>query len=154
MQPPADRRARHQVLPAAPAWDGMRTFAGAALLLLLADLSPVKLQSPVTDLVLRYPKPATQWVEALPVGNGRLGAMVFGGAEEEHLQFNESTVWTGVPREYQHPGAVKALPELRRLLKEGKQAEAEALAMKEFMSVPLRQEKYQPFGDVRLKFIG
>jgi alpha-L-fucosidase 2 len=125
-----------------------------AALLLLAAVSAPKESAPNRDLTLWYPKPATQWVEALPVGNGRLGAMVFGGAAQEHLQFNESTVWTGVPREYQHPGAAKALPELRRLLKEGKQAEAEALAMKEFMSVPLRQEKYQPFGDVRLKFAG
>jgi alpha-L-fucosidase 2 len=70
--------------------------------------------------------------------------MVFGGTAEERIQFNESTVWTGVPREYQHEGAAQVLPELRRLLKEGKQAEAEALAMKSFMSVPLRQEKYQP----------
>src|SRR5438045_704088 len=113
-----------------------------AALFLLAAVSPAKDPAPNRDLVLWYPKPASQWVEALPVGNGRLGAMVFGGAADEHLQFNESTVWTGVPREYQHEGAVKALPELRRLLREGKQAEAEALAMKEFMSVPLRQEKY------------
>jgi alpha-L-fucosidase 2 len=122
----------------------------AALLVLAA----VSSNEPARDLVLWYPKPATQWVEALPVGNGRLGAMVFGGSESEHLQFNESTVWTGVPREYQHEGAARALPELRRLLKEGKQSDAEALAMKDFMSVPLRQEKYQPFGDVRLKFAG
>jgi alpha-L-fucosidase 2 len=120
-------------------------------LLLLAAVAPAPTN---TALELWYPQPAAKWVEALPVGNGRLGAMVFGGKAEEQIQFNESTVWTGVPREYQHEGAVKALPELRRLLKEGKQAEAEALALKEFMSVPLRQEKYQPFGDVRLKFAG
>jgi alpha-L-fucosidase 2 len=123
------------------------------LVLLLAAISAPK-AAPDRDLVLWYPKPATQWVEALPVGNGRLGAMVFGGPSEEHIQFNESTVWTGVPREYQHEGAVKVLPQLRQLLREGKQAEAEALAMKDFMSVPLRQEKYQPFGDVRLKLAG
>jgi alpha-L-fucosidase 2 len=125
-----------------------------AALVLLAAVASTKESAPDPDLVLKYPKPATQWVEALPVGNGRLGAMVFGGTESERIQFNESTVWTGVPREYQHEGAVKVLPQLRQLLNDGKQAEAEALAMKEFMSVPLRQEKYQPFGDVRLKFAG
>src|SRR4030095_7322652 len=109
-----------------------------AALLLLAAVAGTKDPAPARDLVLSYPRPALQWVEALPVGNGRLGAMVFGGPAAEHIQFNESTVWTGVPREYQHEGAVKVLPELRRLLKEGKQAEAEALALKEFMSVPLR----------------
>ncbi len=101
---------------------------------------------------LAYGEPARRWVEALPVGNGRLGAMVFGGASEERIQFNESTIWTGEPRDYAHPGAHAHLGEIRRLLFAGKQAEAEALAMREFMSVPLRQKAYQPFGDLHLSF--
>jgi len=105
-------------------------------------------------LTLWYRKPAEKWVEALPIGNGRLGAMVFGGVSREWLQFNESTLWTGAPHEYQHEGAVKYLPEIRRLLWEGKQKEAQDLAMKEFMGVPLRQKSYQPFGDVWMDFIG
>jgi alpha-L-fucosidase 2 len=132
------------------------------------------------NLELWYDQPATRWVEALPVGNGRLGAMVFGGIGNEHLQFNESTLWTGKPHEYQHAGAVKFLPRLRQLLNEGRQLELEAgrlepageqkaagekrlaararqreaeeIAMKEFMSIPLGQKAYQPFGDVRLVF--
>lgn len=103
---------------------------------------------------LWFDKPASQWVEALPVGNGRLGAMVFGGVVEECIQFNEDTLWTGKPHEYHHEGAVKFLPILRQLLWEGKQREAEELAMREFMSVPLRQKAYQPFGDLRLRFDG
>jgi alpha-L-fucosidase 2 len=106
------------------------------------------------DLKLHYDKPAAKWTEALPVGNGRLGAMVFGGSAGERLQFNEDTCWKGTVHEYHHEGAVKVLPELRRLLAEGKQKEAEALAMKEFMSIPLRQLPYQPFGDVLLSFPG
>ncbi len=105
-------------------------------------------------LKLWYTQPAAKWVEALPVGNGRLGAMVFGGPEQEHIQFNEDTLWTGQPHEYQHPGAVRALPAIRQFLAEGKQRAAEDLAMKEFMSVPLRQQAYQPFGDIRLRFSG
>ncbi|MBB5353919.1 alpha-L-fucosidase 2 [Haloferula luteola] len=105
-------------------------------------------------LQLWYPRPAEVWTEALPVGNGRLGAMVFGGTAEERLQFNEDTVWTGTPHEYQHEGAVEVLPEIRRLLFEGKQKEAEALANKRFMSVPLRQRSYQPLGDLRLRLGG
>jgi alpha-L-fucosidase 2 len=105
-------------------------------------------------LTLHYNRPATKWVEALPVGNGRLGAMVFGGPAEEHLQFNESTLWTGGPHEYQHPGAAEYLPTIRKLLAEGKQRQAEQLAMEHFMSVPLRQKAYQPFGDLRLRFPG
>ena len=104
------------------------------------------------DTVLWYDKPAVKWTEALPVGNGRMGCMVFGGVEKERLQFNEDTLWTGIPRYYHHPEAYKSLPMIRRLLFEGKQREAERLASKKFMSIPLRQEKYQPFGDIVLQF--
>lgn len=97
---------------------------------------------------LWYQKPAEKWTEALPVGNGHLGAMVFGGAPECRIQFNEHTVWTGFPRSYAHTNAVAVLPEIRRLLFDGKQKEAEALAMRGFMSEPLRQERYQPCGDL------
>ena len=133
-------------------------------------------------LELWYDQPATKWSEALPIGNGRLGAMVFGGVSEEHLQFNESTLWTGQPHEYQHDGAVKFLPQMRTLLNEGraldreaealekadekteagekraaahaKQKEAEDIGAKDFMSVPLHQKMYQPFGDLRIAFGG
>jgi alpha-L-fucosidase 2 len=104
------------------------------------------------SLTLWYKQPAQKWVEALPIGNGRLGGMVFGGITNEHLQFNENTLWTGRPHEYQHDGAAKFLPQIRQLLWNGKQKEAEDLAMKEFMSVPVRQKAYQPFGDVWLSF--
>src|SRR6266568_4777217 len=86
-----------------------------------------------SKLTLWYTQPAEKWTEALPIGNGRLGGMVFGGITNEHLQFNESTLWTGQPHEYQHEGAAKLLPQIRKLLFEGKQQQAEDLAMKEFM---------------------
>jgi alpha-L-fucosidase 2 len=105
-------------------------------------------------LRLWYTKPAGQWTEALPVGNGRLGGMVFGGIPKEHIQFNEDSLWTGRPRDYSNPEAHKYLGEIRRLLFEGKQKEAETLAAQKFMSVPLRQERYQPFGDVWIEFEG
>ncbi len=107
-----------------------------------------------SGMKLWYRQPARQWTEALPVGNGQLGAMVFGGTEHERLQFNEDTLWTGQPHEYQHDGAVEYLPSVRQLLFEGKQRQAEELAMEKMMSVPLRQEKYQPFGDLHLDFPG
>ena len=106
------------------------------------------------NVKLWYQQPAKVWVEALPIGNGRLGAMVFGGVEKEHLQFNEDTLWAGKPHEYQHEGAVKHLPEIRRLLAEGKQREAQDLAGREFMSQPLNQQKYQPFGDIFIESAG
>ena len=105
-------------------------------------------------LVLWYRQPARKWVEAQPVGNGRLGAMVFGGVPSERIQFNEDTLWMGKPRDYHRPDAYKYLPTIRKLLFEGKQREAERLAMQHFMSVPLRQFPYEPFGDLRLEFPG
>lgn len=109
-------------------------------------------QPPSEPLSLWYRKPATEWVEALPVGNGRLGAMIFGGIERERIQFNESTLWVGEPRDYSHPGAAAHLDTIRQLLFDGRQKEAEELAMKEFMSIPLRQMPYQPFADLQFVF--
>ena len=108
--------------------------------------------TPVSSLVLWYDRPAVAWNQALPIGNGRLGAMVFGGVKDDRIQFNEDTLWTGSPHEYHHPGAAEHLPAIRRLLSEGKQREAEQLALREFMSIPLRQKAYQPFADICLRF--
>jgi alpha-L-fucosidase 2 len=105
-------------------------------------------------LKLWYEKPASKWEEALPVGNGRLGAMIYGGTSEDHIQFNEETLWTGGPHDYSNEGAYKYLGKIRELIWQGKQEEAEKLAFEEFMSVPLRQQKYQPFGDLWLTFPG
>ena len=111
-------------------------------------------QSQPLPLELWYDAPAERWTEALPVGNGRLGAMIFGGVAAERLQLNEDTLWTGGPRSYDHPGAAEALPQLRELLFAGKQKEAEALATERFMSIPIRQRAYQPLGDLLLEFSG
>jgi len=83
--------------------------------------------------LLWYRQPARQWTEALPIGNGNLGAMIFGGVREEHLQFNESSLWTGRPRSYQREDAWKYLDSVRELLFAGKQAYAEELAGQHFM---------------------
>jgi alpha-L-fucosidase 2 len=88
---------------------------------------------PAQDLKLWYTKHAVKWTEALPLGNGRIGAMVFGGIEQDHIQFNEETLWTGGPRDYNRHGAYKYLDSIRQLLFAGKQKDAEALAEKEFM---------------------
>ncbi|EMI41077.1 large secreted protein [Rhodopirellula sp. SWK7] len=104
------------------------------------------------SLRLVYDQEARAWTDALPVGNGSLGAMVYGGVESEQIQFNHDTAWAGGPRSYSRKGASQYLPEIRQLLFDGKQKEAENLAMKEFMSVPLGQAAYQPFGDLKLDF--
>lgn len=93
------------------------------------------------DLKLWYNKPAVKWTEALPLGNGRIGAMVFGGAEQDRIQFNEETLWTGSPRDYNRKGAYRYLDSIRQLLFAGKQKEAEALAEKEFMGAKSNEDK-------------
>lgn len=92
--------------------------------------------------VLWYNKPAKKWTETLPIGNGRMGAMIYGGITEEHLQFNESTLWTGGPRNYQREGAATYLPQIRALLFQGKQAEAEAVAEQHFMGLKSNEANY------------
>jgi alpha-L-fucosidase 2 len=106
------------------------------------------------DLRLWYRQPAANWNEALPIGNGRLGAMVFGGVESERLQLNEDTVWAGEKRVRMNPAGPAAVPEIRRLLFAGKAVEAEALADKALIGVPRRMPPYQPLGDLTMSFTG
>jgi alpha-L-fucosidase 2 len=103
---------------------------------------------------LWYRRPAAVWTEALPVGNGRLGAMVFGGTARERLQLNEDTLWSGGPYDPVNPEARAALPEVRRLIDTGRFAEAEALANAKVMARPLSQMSYQPVGDLWLDLPG
>ena len=108
---------------------------------------------PWANLRLWYPRPATQWVEALPLGNGRLGAMVWGGGKHERIQLNEDTLYAGGPYDPTPPEALAALPEVRRLLFAGRYAEADALANAKMMGRPIKQMPYQPLGDLVLDFI-
>jgi alpha-L-fucosidase 2 len=100
---------------------------------------------------LWYDRPAGSWTEALPVGNGRLGAMVFGGAPKERLALNEGSIWAGGPHSYNNPEALAALPEIRRLIFEGKYREAHELTQSKFMGVPMGQAPYQTLGDLLIE---
>ena len=104
--------------------------------------------APQEPLSLWYRKPATQWVEALPIGNGRLGAMVFGGIDREHLQLNESTFRDGGPYDPSNPDGFKYLPEVRSLIFAGKYHEANTLVGAKMMAHPQRQMPYQTLGDL------
>ncbi|NOQ98308.1 MAG: glycoside hydrolase family 95 protein [Calditrichae bacterium] len=121
------------------------------VLILFVQIKNVCAQSENT---LFYNEPSKKWVEAIPLGNGRIGAMVYGGVAQEQIQFNEETLWTGEPHDYSHKDAHKYLGEIRQLLAIGKQKEAQDLASEVFMSVPLHQMAYQPFGDLILDFPG
>lgn len=121
---------------------------------------PAPLEAPTTNAWQDSPG----WVRALPIGNGRLGAMIYGGTEEERIQLNEKSLWSGQPQEADNPDAPRYLPEIRRLLFEGRYAEAQQLAAEKFVcrgagsghgngaNVPFGC--YQMLGDLRLRFEG
>jgi alpha-L-fucosidase 2 len=120
-------------------WAAAATTAVAALAL----QGCTRHGDPDTDaLRLWYTRPAREWTDALPIGNGRLGAMIFGGIARDHIQFNEETLWTGRPRDYNRKDAYRYLPEIRKLLQQGKQKEAEALAGKHFMGKKNHEDDY------------
>jgi alpha-L-fucosidase 2 len=104
------------------------------------------------DLKLWYKHPAAKWTEALPVGNGRLGAMVFGKTDEERIQFNEETYWSGGPYSQTIKGGYKALPEIQKLIFEGETIKAHRLFGRHLMGYPVEQQKYQSLGNLILKF--
>jgi alpha-L-fucosidase 2 len=106
-------------------------------------------------LKLWYKKPANLfkgWNEALPLGNGRLGAMVFGGVQTERIQLNEDSVWYGGPRDRNNPDAFGNLQKIRDLIKNGKINEAEKLAVMALSGVPEGQRHYEPLGDIFIEF--
>ncbi|MBB3126635.1 alpha-L-fucosidase 2 [Paenibacillus rhizosphaerae] len=104
-------------------------------------------------LRLWYTRPAAGWNEALPIGNGRLGAMVFGTPGQEKVQLNEDSIWYGGPGRAANPRSQPYLAEIRMLLKEGRQAEAEHLARMAMTASPKYEQPYQPLGDLMIKFL-
>jgi len=103
------------------------------------------------DMMLRYDEPAKLWVEALPVGNGRLGAMIYGDPNQEILQLNENTLWAGQPHRNDNPNAKEALPQVRQLIFDGKYAEAQDLVNQKFFSGKSGMP-YQTLGKLHLDF--
>jgi alpha-L-fucosidase 2 len=104
---------------------------------------------------LWYDKPSGKtWENALPVGNGRLGGMVYGNVANEIIQLNEHTLWSGGPNRNDNPDALAALPEIRQLIFEGKQKEAEKLANKAIISKKSHGQMFQPLGELHLDFPG
>ena len=105
-------------------------------------------------LRLWYRQPAQNWNEALPVGNGRLGVMVYGGVTEEQLALNEDTLWSGRPRDHTNPEALPHLAQVRELIFAGRYAEAQEMSNQYLMGVPIYLQAYQPLGDLWLRFLG
>ncbi|MDR2917984.1 MAG: glycoside hydrolase family 95 protein [Tannerella sp.] len=105
------------------------------------------------ELKLWYAQPAVKWVEALPLGNSRLGVMVYGNPAHEELQLNEETVWGGGPHNNNQPNALNALPEVRRLVFEGRNEEAQQMIDEKFRT-PQNGMPYQTIGSLMLHFDG
>ena len=103
---------------------------------------------------LWYDKPAQVWTEALPLGNGRLGAMVYGNPAAEQIQLNEETIWAGQPNNNANPEALEWIPKIRQLVFEGKYREAQDMATAHVKSKTNQGMPYQPFGDLRITFPG
>ena len=99
---------------------------------------------------ISFKQPASDWNEALPVGNGRLGGMVFGRIRNERIQLNEDSIWYGGPRDRNNRDALSQLGEMRKLLKEGRAGEAHRLAELAFAGTPNSQRHYVPAGDLLL----
>ena len=110
--------------------------------------------APGQPLAMWYRQPAASWIQALPIGNGRLGAMVYGGVNREWLQLNEDTVWSGRPIDNNNPNGPAVLEQARRLMFENKYAEAQKLIAEKFLSerLPSHTHAYQTLGDLELDF--
>ena len=140
----------------------MRKVLNAAILSALFCLNSAYCQTSISTLIegknfdpstlLWYRSPASAWEEALPVGNGRLGAMVFGKNAEEQIQLNEDTYWSGGPYSTVVKGGYKELPEIQKKIFEGHPIEAHKLFGRYLMGYPVEQQKYQALANIILKF--
>ena len=99
-----------------------------------------------------FDSPASRWEEALSLGNGRLGAMIFGSPDREKIQLNEDSIWSGLFRDRNNPASLAALPQIRRLLDEGRIREAEELCLESLSGVPQAHRVYQTAGDLLIDF--
>lgn len=134
----------------------MNKISRIFILLFVAHTSITLAQRKATDATLKlwYNSPAENWNEALPIGNGRLGAMVFGNPAKEQLQLNEETVWSGGPNSNITSESGAAIPELRKLIFEGKFEEAQAIADVKMFPKKNSGMIYQPVGNLFLQFEG
>ena len=123
-------------------------FAALAAVFIFQSSHAGENSSPLT---LLYTNAAEKWTEALPVGNGRLGAMIFGGVDREHLQLNEDTLWAGGPYDPDNTNALAALPEVRQLIFEGQYDDAASLVVSNLMAKPVRQMPYETVGEMLLQ---
>jgi hypothetical protein len=104
------------------------------------------------DMVLWYNQPGEKWLDGLPIGNGYMGAMVFGRVQNERIALNETSFWSGRPHDYNNPDAAKYFAPIRDLVFAEKYKDAEKMINEHFYGIPANQQAYQPIGDLLLDF--
>jgi len=124
-------------------------FMATGFLQSFADTRPL-----TQEYKLWYDKPAQVWTEALPLGNGRLGVMLYGNPAAEQMQLNEETIWAGRPNNNANPEALEWIPKIRQLVFEGKYLEAQNMATAHVKASTNSGMPYQSFGDLRISFPG
>ncbi len=112
-----------------------------------------KIKAPSSSLSLWYENSASQWFEALPIGNGYMGGMIYGGYPRETIQLNSDTLWAGCPHDYSNPGAFNYLPQIRQLIQNNEWADAQTLLDEHFLGNPPGQAPYQTVGNLFIDFI-
>src|SRR6187431_2606394 len=133
----------------------MTNIKAAIILLFIAILTGRVHAQNSTALKLWYTKPSGKvWENALPIGNGRLGAMIYGNVEEETIQLNEHTLWSGGPNRNDNPLALDSLSEIRKLIFDGKQKDAERIANRIIISKRSHGQMFEPAGDLHMSFNG
>jgi alpha-L-fucosidase 2 len=118
------------------------------------ELPASKNSNDAASITLWYRKPAETWLDALPLGNGYMGAMVFGRLQEERIALNESSFWSGRPHDYNDTNAFQYFAKIKDLVFDGKFQEAEKIADDHFWGIPKAQQAYEPIGDLLLRFDG
>ena len=131
-----------------------RLFGYLFVLVSVGNISAQESRLSAQEYKLWYDRPAQVWTEALPLGNGRLGAMVYGTPATEQIQLNEETIWAGRPNNNANPNALEYIPRVRDLVFAGKYLEAQTLATEKVMAKSNSGMPYQSFGDLRIAFPG
>lgn len=141
---------------AAPAADGSipspGNSGGPGPFLAVARVFPVNPAPAEKGLALWYGHPAWEWVQALPIGNGRMGGMVYGGVDDEKIQLNEGTIWAGGPYDSINPKSFETITQVRDLLMQGKPDDAIKAYKSGALSIPSTQPNYQTMGELNCKF--
>ncbi|CAF3486675.1 unnamed protein product [Adineta steineri] len=122
------------------------------ILIVKYNLISLKRSPPLSSLSLWYEKDASEWLEALPVGNGYMGGMIYGGYPREIIQLNSDTLWAGCPHDYSNKDALNYLSQIRQLIQDNKWNEAQTMLTQNFFGKPIGQAPYQTVGDLFIDF--